>query len=382
MNDQQVPGCTCTTDGYSPDCPHAFIQGGQILHAISPEMRLRPRQYGQPRIEENHRPSGVAKDDLLRTIEEHLESLGIADVAPAIPQSGKRSPGDRQEHEALGIGDSGASESDSGHASSEYLRMGNSGSLDRFKPLVLNGVSMTKATIGGYALDMASMAKQAAKVAPLPPVLLSLIFKDNDLNFMHHFFNGLEVLGGRTFICMIAETGRYAREDIGKIGPLIKALATSGYSENDTDLVVFVKRVLSTTFEVVQAIGEVRHEDRFLVKSNFYGFQYIEAGMPCMEQDLKMWLHSAHMQYRSLWFNAFKSSGIPSFALDGVQDRYAERHKTTTDQRTEDGPQQIRERRSPPRDGRPRRKHTSEGDGQALVLKDKSGKKRAASFWG
>jgi hypothetical protein len=190
--------------------------------------------------------------------------------------------------------------------------MGNSGSLDRFRPLILNGVSMTKATIGGYALDMASMAKQAAKVAPLP-VLLPLIFKDNDLNFMHHFFNGLEVLGGRSFICMIAETGRYSRDDAGKIGPLIKALTTSGYSEDDTDLVVFVKRVMSTTFEVVQAIGELRHEDRFLVKSNFYGFQYIEAGMPCMEQDLKMWLHSAHKVDRAIERLGLVASGPHGF---------------------------------------------------------------------
>jgi len=321
------------------------------------------------------------KGDLLKTIEKHLESLGISSGVQGSSNFGDGGHGVAS-GEPLYCGEAqNGKDADAGHASSEYLRMGNSGSLDRFKPLVLNGVSMTKATIGGYALDMASMAKQAAKVAPLPPVLLPLIFKDNDLNFMHHFFNGLEVLGGRAFICMIAETGRYSREDAGQIGPLVKALATSGYSEDDTDLVVFVKRVMSTTFEVAQAIGELRHEDRFLVKSNFYGFQYIEAGMLCMEPDLKMWLHSAHMQYRSLWFNAFKSSGIPSFALDGVQDRYTERPGIHVELRNDGDPPKTRERRSPPRGNRPSRRHTTEESGQALVLKEKPGKKRGMSIW-
>lgn len=381
MEHRQGQECTCTNDGYSPDCPHAFIQGGQVLHTINPEMRLRPRQYGQAANEENLARSGMDKGDLLKTIEEHLESLGISSGVKGLAGLSDGACGTGPEESQYSGGAQNNKDADPGHASSEYLRMGNSGSLDRFKPLILNGVSMTKATIGGYALDMASMAKQAAKVAPLPPVLLPLIFKDNDLNFMHHFFNGLEVLGGRAFICMIAETGRYSREDAGQIGPLVKALATSGYSEDDTDLVVFVKRVMSTTFEVVQAIGEMRHEDRFLVKSNFYGFQYIEAGMPCMEQDLKMWLHSAHMQYRSLWFNAFKSSGIPSFALDGVQDRYTERPGPNAESRVDVNPPRARERRSPPRGSRPSRRHTTDEGGQALILKEKSGKKRGMSIW-
>jgi hypothetical protein len=344
-------------------------------------MRLRPRVYGPPDTDFIPPDPAASKNDLLRNIEGQLEALRIMQAR----EGGQESPGADGLASCGGPAQDGVGQNtgneDTGHASSEYLRMGNSGSLDRFKPLVLNGVSMTKATIGGYSLDMASMAKQAAKVAPLPPVLLPLIFKDNDLNFMHHFFNGLEVLGGRSFICMIAETGRYPREDAGKIGPLVKALATSGYAEDDTDLVVFVKRVMSTTFEVVQAIGELRHEDRFLVKSNFYGFQYIEAGMPCMEQDLKMWLHSAHMQYRSLWFNAFKSSGIPSFALDGVQDRYAEPRTQQPEHRAGQTAPQREERRSPPRQSRASRRHTTEeGDG-TLVIRARGGKKKGMSLW-
>lgn len=215
------------------------------------------------------------------------------------------------------------------YSSSEHLRMGQRGSLDRFKPLTLNGTTMTEATIGGYKLDMIDMARRAAEVVPLPAVALPLIFRDTDLNFCHHFFNGLDILAGQSFIDMISKTGRYSADDRHKIAPLVKQLVSSGYEESDEELVIFIKRVLSTTFEISQPGTSKGDGITFLVVSNFYGFQYIETGMLCREQDLKMWLHSAYVHYRTLWFNAFKSSGIPSFALEGVQDRYAQKQAPT-----------------------------------------------------
>jgi hypothetical protein len=217
---------------------------------------------------------------------------------------------------------------DGRYMSDERLRMGLDGSLDRFKALTLNGMTLTEATIGGYRLDIASLSKKAAAVLPLPPIALPLIFLDTDLNFSHHFFQGLEIIAGRQFIVNLAEVRKYHGDDEIIFGPLIKDLVQSGYMEGDADLVVFVKRVISTTFEILREDSRPGESDVFLVASNFYGFNYIESGMQCREQDLKMWLQSAYSQYRNLWFNAFKSSGVPDFALDGVQDRYATASKS------------------------------------------------------
>jgi hypothetical protein len=59
-----------------------------------------------------------------------------------------------------------------------------------------------------------------------------------------------------------------------------------------------------------------------IVAANLWGLQYIEPGLEMKEADLKMWLSVNYNHYKTLWFNTFKSAGIPSFALGGVQTRY------------------------------------------------------------
>jgi len=39
-NDQT---CTCPDDGYTPHCPYAFFQGGQMLHEVRGDGRLKTR---------------------------------------------------------------------------------------------------------------------------------------------------------------------------------------------------------------------------------------------------------------------------------------------------------------------------------------------------
>lgn len=196
------------------------------------------------------------------------------------------------------------------------------GSMDRFMPLTLGQTTLTEATIGGFKLDMRSLAEQAAEVIPLPAVALPVIFQDKELNFGHHFFQGLEVLCGRDFIVNAVSIPKYSHSESETLGPIVQKLCSEGHKSSDTVLATLVKRVLSSTFDIQHDASTSAGFRTFTVKSNMYGFPYIEVGMQCKEADLKMWLQSAYGKYRMLWFNAFKSSGIPAFAMEGVQDRY------------------------------------------------------------
>lgn len=322
MNHPDNTSCTCTKDGYSPECPQAFYQGGKLLHTIGSEMRLKPRIYGPSPVPIQPGVHCPRPDDPVAAIDEQIRAIQPG-VNPFDYEDVENDPIDQRPlNRARTHTPMPYTREQFANACDTDIRLNQSSTMDRFKPLTLNGVSMTRATIGGFDLDLASLANQAATVIPLPPVSLPVIFQDSDLNFMHHFFQGLEIQAGREFIVTVAELGRYSQHDKIKIGPYIKALIGTGYVEKDTELVIFVKRVISTTFELQEPHSGNPQDETYLVKSNFYGFQYIEGGMRCQEQDLRMWLHSAYTQYRNLWFNAFKSSGMPVFAIEGVQDRY------------------------------------------------------------
>lgn len=331
MSNQSGTGCTCTEDGYSPDCPQAFIQGGKVLHTIEKETRLKPRLY----IRDAKTGRIESSPESAQNVMDMLESeIAVLDVNPTEGSRTEKAPESVPcgrvskprptliPREYLGDGEQIYAESE--YASSEHLRMGSNPSLDRFKPLTLNGVSMTAATIGGYRLDLEAVAMRAQKYVPLPPVCLPLIFRDADLNFIHHFFQGIEILLGRALVNSIAKAGSYSSSGPGRLLPGVKALVLSGYKDTDTELTIFIKRVLESTFDPSQAAQVGQTDDHLTVAANFYGFQYLEAGMRCREGDLGMWLHMAYNQYRTAWFNAFKSSGVPEFARDGVQDRYEE----------------------------------------------------------
>jgi hypothetical protein len=95
-----------------------------------------------------------------------------------------------------------------------------------------------------------------------------------------------------------------------------------GYERKDSSLTVFTKAVLMTTFE---SDSNARSEDTdrgLIVASNIWGFQYVEDRMECKEVDLKMWLSINYQHFRTLHFNTYKDSGMPAFAMEGVQTRY------------------------------------------------------------
>jgi hypothetical protein len=320
--DNQQKTCTCSRDGYSPDCPQSFVQGDQILHAISGETRLKPRVYLTPYCDQDTHDKDGPMTSAVKFIDSELAATRIAvdaghekgqqgvDIAPRPLAPIVRRV---ETHD----GDAGT-----GYMADEGMGLGRGSSLQKFAPLRLNGVSMTEAVIGGFKIGVEETAQQVRKYAPLPPVCLPIIFRDSDLNFLHHFFQGLETIAGRGLITSLAEEGNYSDRDGQLILPLVKAAISEGHRDGDTELTTFVKRVLDTTFEPITHNPHAQEQEWLRVKSNFYGFQYIEVGMQCKENDAKMWLHMAYSQYKMVWFNSFKASGVPAFAMEGVQDRY------------------------------------------------------------
>lgn len=307
--------CDCTDGGYSPRCPYVFYNDGKPYHTLVTESRRAVRRS----IAGGPADSPASGDQRVKEEVEKISQMVESHQSPHDPFIYQ----DNRTDEYLdGKSDQVNPSENLRYISGDQIKLGSEASMSKFRPLKLNGVSITDATIGGYSLDLKGLAKAAAEVVPLPPVALPRIFSDEDLNFYHHLFNGLEIFSGRDFIVKHAETGIYSAGDIGVLSPLVNSLITTGYIEGEDELVVFIKRVFSVTFSILESPSSSTAGGKFLVKSNFYGFQYIEGGMVCREPDLKMWLHAAYKAYSLCWFNAFKSTGVPAFALKGVQDRY------------------------------------------------------------
>lgn len=297
------------------DCPMAFVQGGLLVHAMDESAKVKP-QGDMLRQENNSDCTDTQqRPDVMTMLESEIASIDASPEGPppapkqaVVPLRASRQPS--------------LTYNPSTHMMADVMSMRRDQVLDRFKALTINGTSMTEASIGGYQLDMSKTAQAAREYVPLPPVALPIIFVDKDLNFAHHFFNGMEHILGRQFLLKIAEIASYSARDSDGILATVKEIIDSGYIESDDELTIFVKRVLRATFEPMTTSHIGQGDTALLVRTNLYGFQYIEQGMSCKESDLKMWIHLAYMQYKLAWFNAFKSSGVPSFALEGVQTRY------------------------------------------------------------
>jgi hypothetical protein len=207
------------------------------------------------------------------------------------------------------------------------MMKGNRTTLKKFEALKIGDQSLTEMSIGGYQIDLTKAAQKAKEIAPLPPAKLPIIFKDGDMNFYHHFFQGLEMLIGRSTLVDLVNTNVYFNEGENLLYGLIEGMIKSGYERTDSDLTLFTKNVLTSTFSIDESLDNSLNGKHLIVDANLWGLQYIESGMQCKEADLKMWLSICYSYYRGLWFNTFKSAGIPSFALEGVQSRYEEKSK-------------------------------------------------------
>lgn len=210
-------------------------------------------------------------------------------------------------------------EMDSRRADAMNMSGVNEATLEKFSALNVNGQGLDKYTIGGYSLDIDKVTKKTQSLAPLPPVKLPVIFTDPTLNFYHHFFEGFFFLNEIDIASEIDSTMDICYDSALIVGTRIKELIFSGKEEGDDEVAIFVKRVLRGTFEDKSNSEFQGNEHKLIVAANLFGFQYIESGMELSTLDIGLWLTSCYSYYRALWYNTFKSTNLPSFAIKSSQ---------------------------------------------------------------
>jgi hypothetical protein len=188
------------------------------------------------------------------------------------------------------------------------------GSLRRFEPLSIRNKTLSGMSIGGFDIDLSVAAQKASEVIPLPASKLPVIFVDQELNFYHHFFQGMEYIFSRDLISSIVSEDRYYSRAGLELIQGISHMIDTGYERGDSELVIFIKKTITSTFELLHSRIGTSTNDKLSVATNLWGFQYIEPGMQCGIDDLCMWLIMCYGHYKTLWFNTFKSTGVPGFA--------------------------------------------------------------------
>ena len=291
------------------------MQGGQLLHTLTGETQLKPRAY------EASNGSGSSRDDILSdTISTFSKTMDYLSCESDDGNSGNAADVDQMIIGKLNPAPDRSMQS--GFVPDDYLRADKGPSFERFSALSINGQKFTDFTIGGYGNDTRRTQKKIAEYVPLPAVDLPIIFNNKPLNFSHNFFQGLEMLLGRKYIKRLTNAQKYSSKDTDKLLPAIRKLIMAGAKDDDTNLTIFVKRVLSGTFSTVPRSSESDQEEFLIVEANLWGFDYIEGSMKLNDNELRMWLNVNYNAYRIAWFNSFKSSGLPHFALEGAQDRF------------------------------------------------------------
>lgn len=338
-NNSLSPPCICYGESYKKACPYTFEQGGSKFHCIGGDVKALPFEDDCASIdswEEDTCTTGI--DGLLDALRgpstsshipppppppstqmerelktkphafEQIENLRSKSIKQARPTELANTPAIYMQCNKEGMRKDTA----------ESLMEDNRNSLKRFEALKINGKSLNDYSIAGFKLDIEQTKKIVQQVAPLPPSALPKIFTDDDLNFYHHFFKGIEsLLGTGTFLEVV--NARYHYEKHTNMLPeAIIGFMESGLDSGDNALTLLVKKVLSSTFRK----SIIKQADKELivleVMANLWGFRYIEPGMILKDADIKMWLSNCYLHYRTLWFDTFKSSGIPEFANEGV----------------------------------------------------------------
>jgi hypothetical protein len=309
------------------------MQGGLRLHTIDKETKLKPRIFGMPKapLEGDQE---VYK--YLTNKEEQEKVMSGEEQEEPIPDliDGDMPAWNQAERE---LSDSLESDKEmrtlvhqrswpieprrvhTGFQEAEKLTQGNRGEMDKFEPLSINGQKITNYEIGGFKIDLPLVAAKYREIIPLPPSKLPIIFSNDELNFYHHFFQGLDTLIGADTMAKLVASRTYHEKSAPKVIGALAQHLVSGYQPCDTELTVFVKKVLTSTFDINGHPSAGASAQSLHVSANIWGFQYLEQGMTCRDSDLCMWLNQCHLRYRTVWFNTFKSSGVPSFATDGAK---------------------------------------------------------------
>lgn len=311
MNTSNTDQCTCTSDGYSPECPKTFVQGGKYVHVLSPGDQLKPRRYGPPDLMksiENGAPTMEEMEDALDEVDKLSNQLKGLSPQPLVRRYSPETNMGRQRMN-----------------DDEALIARHRAKIEKFQPLTVDGVSLTKMSVGGFEIDLAQTAEAVREYVALPKSHLPVIFDDAEMNFHHHFFQGMEHMLGRTQLSEIVQLSKYYEDDKPVLFDFIESILKFGHENHDDVITTFTKKVLVATFVLPDEKSSSKSDRRLIVRANPFGFRYIEQKMQCSEAELKMWLSSCHDHFKNLWFDTFKSSGIPLFAMDGVQSRYRAR---------------------------------------------------------
>jgi len=188
--------------------------------------------------------------------------------------------------------------------------------LTKFESLRIGDGNLRKVTIGGFQIDMDAAAQKAQEVIPLPPSRLPMIFMDPDLNFYHHFFNGIYEIVSYDDMMDIIREDPVDGKDSDFMMRVIEEILTVGYERSDTEAMGLIKRMIHSTFklESTRHRNSSQNSKSLFVEANLWGFPYLESTMTCKEIDLRLWLKACHKNYETHWFNEFKSTRVPSFA--------------------------------------------------------------------
>lgn len=249
-----------------------------MLHDISGEWKLKPRRYQSPfstdpnSVPQKHgeEPSPRSED---RAIQYHPPSLNQGETYDPYNEVLRQFP------EKLTInGPPKRSFTSPEMVTSDMLTENNREILRKYEPLSIKGKSLTEIAIGGFEIDLTKAAEKVRDIIPLPPARLPKIFLDPELNFNHHFFQGLERLIGRDRLLSIVGESRHFTTTDNLLLNLIEGILKTGFERTDSNITVFTKTVLNSTFEVNEKLNSAEETRGLLVAANIWGFQYLECG--------------------------------------------------------------------------------------------------------
>jgi hypothetical protein len=203
-------------------------------------------------------------------------------------------------------------------SSDSDLLQKNRNSLRKFESLQIGGQKLTEMSIGGYNVNLEKLAEKAMEVLPMPASKLPIIFVDKDLNFYHHFFQAMKRTLAPGQLKEIVDARQHFDDPSKPLLNCLEDLILTGYEKSDDEMTILLKKVVGGTFETKARSRRNSDSDELEVVANLWGFEYIEQGMHCSEADLQMWLSMCYEHYRKLWFNTFKSTGVPDFSNDGA----------------------------------------------------------------
>jgi len=214
--------CTCTVEGYSPYCPQAFVQGGKVLHVLDEQDQLKPRKYEKSDLHTIEKEEKLTPRFFIQKgKDERARALGLEDQGKDKDQEPLKNDSydkylkfnTRKDSVSSSSLESAFEEVENclddspsqavvkqhkmgrGYLSYDYdMQENNRDPLPKFEALKINNQSINEVTIGGFPVDLRAAAEKVREIIPLPPVRLPVIFLDKDMNFFHHFFQGMDML--------------------------------------------------------------------------------------------------------------------------------------------------------------------------------------------